>query len=361
MKDYVKFYNGTIHNNDSSRPVIGITCHKCTETWQYNKNTTYTLINILVHSGKYDSYVLRNTKTGKLSSAKRIAMVINVSITDWTDKIRASVSDNNGAIDFAELRKQLDTCGIQTITEALKLFDDARAGDIPSAYALINYMLNNNMTGKMQGMIAIGTSCKLNPHCKLNQLLNGSICQSCYAENMRKTTAYKQAFNTLVLCTYIFPDEQIPLLNSVFSKLRFESFADILNDTQVINYINIARKNSHLNTAIWTKRPAALYNVLINHFDGIKPENLSVVVSSLYVNRTADVKGKYILSSGADMVNHVFTVYTADYAIKHGISIQCGVSICIQCGLCYSTTSEYYINEILKAEQNKYYKIINNQ
>lgn len=356
MKNYVQFYNGNIHNEETKRPALNSSCYKCDSNWNYNKNNVYTLVNILVNGGKHDTYVLRNNKTGKISNSCKIATIIEVAITDYSEKIKANVTDENGIIDFQELRKQLETCGIKTIRSALNLFDLAKSGNIQAAYELFDYMFNNDMTGKMTGMVAIGTSCKLNPHCKLNQLIDGSICQSCYAENMRKTTAYKQALCTLVLCTYVFTLDQIPYVNA--AKLRFESFADLLNDVQVINYINIATKNSHVNCAIWTKRPALLHKVLMNEFKGIKPGNLSVVVSSLYVNSVLDIKGKYLLNNGVDMVNHVFTVFTAKYAIENNINIQCGKSKCIICGICYSVETDYYVNEILKEEQKDYYAML---
>lgn len=356
MKNYVQFYNGNIHNDETKRPALNSTCYKCNDLWQYNEKNIYTLVNILTNSGKYDTYVLRNNNTGKIINTRRIATIIQVSITDYSEKIKANVTDENGVIDFKTLREQLETCGIKTIQSALNLFDAAKNGDIQAAYDLFDYMFNNNMTGKMTGMVAIGTSCKLNPHCKLNQLIDGSICQSCYAENMRKTTAYKQAFCTLVLCTYVFTYDQIPYVNA--TKLRFESFADLLNDIQVINYINIAAKNNSVHCAIWTKRPALLHKVLMTNFNDIKPGNLSVVVSSLYVNAALDIKGKYLLNNGVDMVNHVFTVFTAKYAIENNIDIQCGKSKCIICGICYNVKTDYYVNEILKDEQKDYYAML---
>lgn len=353
MKELVKFYNGRIHNRDAARPEVGSIVYKSNERMEY-RDSKYELINILVHGGNYDSYVLKNLKTGKQTTSKYIVMPVSVKITDWTAEIKAHVMNGQYSIDFEELRCQLETCGIDTITHALELYDAARAGDINAAHELIYYMLNNNMTGKMENMVALGTSCKLNPACKLNQLNKESVCFHCYAEIMRKTTAYKQALNTYVLCTYVFPYEQIPYMN--YNKFRFESFADILNKNQVINYLKIARKNNYINCAIWTKRPQVLHAVIMKDFDGVKPENLSVVVSSFNLNEAVNVKDLYTLKNGADMVNHVFTVYNADYAIENNIKIQCGASRCLPCGLCYSLKTDYYINEILKAEADNYYE-----
>lgn len=357
MKETVKFYNGLIHNRDAARPVLGITCFKANKDWKYNANTEYTLINIIVNGGNFDSYVLKNNKTGKVSNSIRIVYPITVSITDWNAKIKAAIEDGNGVIDFKALRRELENSGINTITHALALYNHAITGDIKSGIELINYMITDEFTGKMLGMLGIGTSVKLNPFCKLNQLCENAICKDCYAENMRKSVAYKLALCTYVLCTYEFTPEQIPLLNCL--QFRFESFSDLMNDTQAKNYLNISAKNPHIKKAIWTKRPEILYRNIINHCSGVKPEKLSVVVSSMKLN-TPDttIKGKYMLPGNIDMVNHVFTVFTASYALANNIIIKCGNSVCLKCGVCYNENTEFYVNEILKDEQSDYYKTI---
>jgi len=355
MLNSIQYFNGNIHNNESKRPSVGIACRKCSPDWKQSKDI-YTLINILTNGGKYDIYVVKNNRTGKISKTARIVSVMTVSITDYSEKIIASVTDGAGNIDFQELRTQLENSGIATIKKALVYFDSAKAGSVADGLKLFSYMFNE-MTGKLKGIPSIGTSCKLNPACKLNQSIKGSICEHCYADTMRKTVAYKLALNTLVLCTWEFPYEMIGIVPA--SKLRFESFSDLFNETQIVNYLNIAKKNTHLNSALWTKRPELLHRAIVNRFNGTKPENLSVVVSSLFVNTPIDIKGKYMLADNTDMVDHVFTVYTADYAYTHNINVQCGKSICIVCGLCYSRKTEYYINEVIKDEQPKYYKLIN--
>lgn len=357
MKDTMKLYNGMIHNREQARPALGITCFKANKDWKYNANTEYTLINILVNGGNFDSYVLKNKKTGKIVNSIRIAYPVTVSITDWNAKIKAAIEDGNGIIDFVALRNELETCDIKTIAHALSLYDNAVTGDIKSGIELIDYMITDDFTGKMQGMHGIGTSVKLNPFCKLNQLCENAICKDCYAENMRKSVAYKLALCTYVLCTYEFLPEQIPLLNCL--QFRFESFSDLMNDTQAKNYLNISAKNPGVKKAIWTKRPEILYRNIVNHCGGVKPENLMVVVSSMKLNAPdTTIKGKYMLFGNIDMVNHVFTVFTADYALANNIIIQCGNSVCLACGICYNGNTGFYVNEILKDEQSDYYKAI---
>lgn len=355
MKELIKLYNGHIHNRDIARPSLGIIVYKANKEFKYSK-TEYKLINILVNGGRYDSYILENVQNKKVIHSKYIVMPVTVSITDWSAKIKAAIDNGNGIIDYKALRKQLETCGIKTIKKALSLYDLAVNGDIAAAYELINYMVTDDFTGKMEGMTGISTLVKLNPFCKLNQCNNESVCSHCYAEQLRKSVAYKMALNTYVLCTYEFTFEQIPFMNCLF--FRFESFADILNDTQVINYMNIAKKNSHVHKAIWTKQPQKLHKVIINRFNGIKSENLSIVVSSIKMNCIdTTIKGKYMLPGNIDMVDHVFTVFNAKYAIENNIAIHCINNKCIACKRCY-LSAEFYVNEIVKEEQTLYFELL---
>lgn len=65
-----KVYYGNLDNHENKRPSI----HEPAAV--YTTGTTskqeYELINILVHGGKYDSYILKNRKTGKIKNASII-------------------------------------------------------------------------------------------------------------------------------------------------------------------------------------------------------------------------------------------------------------------------------------------------
>lgn len=67
-------YDGTIHNHDTLRPVLNTICYKVNRHNNVIEPNYYILVNILVHKGKYDSYVLRSLKTGKTVFAKKIAV-----------------------------------------------------------------------------------------------------------------------------------------------------------------------------------------------------------------------------------------------------------------------------------------------
>lgn len=361
-KGNTMIYNGKIHNRDEFRPAIGITCKKV--TIKGNKLTeslqNYKLINIHVHSGKYDSYEIQNIDSGKISNAVIISENDYVSITDFSNNIQSAIIGNIGKIDFVALRHDLETTGYPITRKMLALFDKAKTGNIPAAKELILYMLTSNFSGKMHGMTGISTSVKLNPLCKLNRKDVNSICHECYSDTgMRKSTAYKLALNTLVLCTYEFTDEQIPFLNC--TQFRFESFGDLMNVTQAVNYISIIRKNTHVRFGWFTKRPAIMHKAFVSRFNSTKPENVYITYSSKYLNIIDNIFGKFMLKDIAgnvvDMIDHIFTVFTAAYAIAHNIVITCMKKVCVECETCYLSGNPF-VNEMLKSQQKEYIEML---
>lgn len=364
----IKYFNGRIMNHDSKRPTIGAICYKCDKAFNFNPDSQYELINIKVNHGMYDSYVLKNLKTGKTTTSVKIAIDYTVRINKHFEPINSEFSGIYASIDFDKLRDQLESVASgeiesalkskDAIKQALRLYDSAVKGDIAAAQMLITYMFTEpgNYTGKMYGVLGLSTSVMLNPLCKACQNIGDSVCSKCYANaRMYPEQSIKLALCTYVLCTYEFTTEQIPYIYA--SMCRFESFGDLLNKIQCANYIRIALKNSDKDFGFWSKRPAIIYHALIDKFNGVKPHNLSVVYSSLHLNQIeSDIIDKFILPNGEKMIDHVFTVFTADYAIKHHVVIHCLDKKCaITCGKrCYRRDTETYVNEIVKKEQPKY-------
>lgn len=78
VKEYLqarkpKYYNGKRDNYDPIRPKTGSICYVTVKGKNDIKNR-YELINILVNNGKYDTYVLKNLKTGKIKKAINITV-----------------------------------------------------------------------------------------------------------------------------------------------------------------------------------------------------------------------------------------------------------------------------------------------
>lgn len=203
---------------------------------------------------------------------------------------------------------------------------------------------------KMDQMFSISTSVKCNANCKLNAKIVGSICEKCYSDTMHdryKALAVNTKHNTDILTSSIIPMEYLPVINTQI--FRFEAFGDLNNGIQFINYMNICRHNPNVTFSIWTKCPWIMADVFNQGYE--KPENLIILVSSLMVNVVMPIE-KF------PFADHIFTVFTADYAIENNIHINCGNNQCIRCRRCYTKgNTEKYINEILKSDLPKFIKM----
>lgn len=195
--------------------------------------------------------------------------------------------------------------------------------------------ITEKMTGKMEGMMSLNTSCKTNPFCAKHAQIKGSICAKCFAQRqMKRYTNMSKCFerNAEILTTNIIPNEYLPIINAAF--FRLEAFGDLINTTQVVNYFNLCKKNPHTNFALWTKNPQLIVPVATE-----KPNNLQIILSSIMINKS--IKNKY------QFIDKVFTVYDQVTIDKKNITINCGAKKCITCLKCY-TKGETIINEKLK-------------
>lgn len=196
--------------------------------------------------------------------------------------------------------------------------------------------------GKMKGIDSISTSCLVNPFCQQRQCNKDMVCSKCYSKKyltLRPSLREKMLYNTELLTSRILTDDELPLLNAAI--FRFESFGDLINETQLQNYINICLKNKRTTFALWTKNPWTAKNIF-NAMKIEKPENLIIILSSPLLNEQVEI------TDDMWFVDHVFTVYTKKYAKDNGIDINCGAKNCLKCQLCYQKGTEFYINEILK-------------
>ena len=194
-------------------------------------------------------------------------------------------------------------------------------------------------TGKMAGMVSISTSVTTNERCAKNAAIPGSVCEKCFAaKHMRVFTnnAAPLEENQRILTRDILPDEKLPIINSLY--FRFEAFGDLNNSIQVINYFNMCYKNPGVKFALWTKNPDYIAEAIADGYE--KPENLNIVLSSLFLNKQRP--------NPFPFVDKVFTVYTPDHIDAENIDINCGARNCFDCGLCYEKNGVKIINEKLK-------------
>ena len=197
--------------------------------------------------------------------------------------------------------------------------------------------ITDKHTGKMEGMQSISTSCKTNPYCAEHAKVKGSVCEKCYAQRQMKM--YKQMSpcyerNAEILTKSILEDDELPVINAAY--FRFESFGDLINVNQVVNYFNICKKNPDVHFALWTKNP-----MLIKPVADQKPDNLQIILSSLFLNEKADI-------SKMPFIDKVFTVYDKETIEKDNIDINCGARSCLKCHKCYVKNDIININEKLK-------------
>jgi hypothetical protein len=199
-----------------------------------------------------------------------------------------------------------------------------------------------NHTGKMNGLHCLSTSVTVNPHCIKRQANGNSICAHCFAASMMKQ--YKALNETTtrnaeILTASILSFDVLPLIPVRY--FRFESFGDLINTNQVINYFNIARKNPDTLCALWTKNPHIIAKAVEMGHE--KPANLQIVLSSPLVN-------KPIKATKYAFIDKIFTVY--DKQAAKAVNINCGARSCLACGRCYRPNPNgeriQYINEILK-------------
>ena len=196
-----------------------------------------------------------------------------------------------------------------------------------------------NHSGKMAGMVSISTSVTTNERCAKNAQIRGSICEKCFAAKQMKVFPSMEkpmVENQRILTTEILPVEKLPTINNLY--FRFEAFGDLNNATQVKNYFNICYKNPKVKFALWTKNPDYIAEAIRDGYE--KPENLNIVLSSLFINKERP--------NVFPFVDKVFTVYDPATIEAENIAINCGANNCFSCGLCYEKNGVTVINEKLK-------------
>lgn len=207
---------------------------------------------------------------------------------------------------------------------------------------LIGLHFTTKHNGKMKGMQSLSTSPLCNKFCQAYSRDPQKVCSKCYSQTQMKCyTNMQKCFekNTQILTESVINKEYLPYINVAL--FRLESFGDIQNEIQVINYFNLCKKNKHVKFALWTKNPAIIDRAIKN--GNKKPKNLQIVLSSHYLNKQEDVN-KW------DFVDKIFTVYTKDYIKEHGIITNCKAESCLACQKCYHKNNEIYINEELRGK-----------
>ena len=192
-------------------------------------------------------------------------------------------------------------------------------------------------TGKMMGMYSLSTACFCNSRCLRNKEIKGSICEKCFA--FRQTEFQKSMKDFLVqnykiLTTEIIDWDDLPVINALY--FRFESFGDLANVTQAINYMHIIQKNPNTFFGWWSKN-MDIVNEMFQQTGYEKPANVNFIESSLFENKAKHPSYWF--------VDKVFTVFDKETIAERGININCGARSCLKCLLCYTKNDVVYVNE----------------
>ena len=242
--------------------------------------------------------------------------------------------------------------------------------------------ISDDMTGKLFGIPSISTCCSVNPFCLARMQNGNSICAHCFAEalmKMKPSVRDAMISNFYLLTESILDLDLLPRFKNVtevivkklekeIEKLvklsektgkdlsekienrkhmlnyvmrygaeivRLESFGDVYNTNQAINYLNIVRVNPNQTFAWWSKNMGIVKAAI--EMSGGKPDNLILVESAPIMDTTIKPSNEY--------VDKTFTVFRKS---DDDPFINCGGRCCLTCQTCYHKETESDIREALK-------------
>ena len=210
------------------------------------------------------------------------------------------------------------------------------------------YITITEHQGKMTLIPSISTSKKLNANCQKMSCSDNCdcICKYCYADktmamypNLEKSLTNNTAILTRELTFSEIKEIAKFYLNT--SIARFESFGDLNNEIQLINYIRIARAARHTRFALFTKH----YSIVKKYFESGKrfPDNVTLILSSPYIDH---VLNESIVNQFKQYHRRVITfTVTRD---KENPGINCGTRRCVECRNCYDAKNPKNVIEYIK-------------
>jgi len=162
----------------------------------------------------------------------------------------------------------------------------------------------SKMTGKLDGFKAISTNTITNPFCiKMNKAKDNSICSHCYSHTMlkgfRKNCQPSLQRNSDLLSSRVLEQEELPLILDAF--FRFDAHGELINITNLINYVNIAKKNPHCSFGLWTKRK----DIINRYFkDNDCPPNLILIYSNPKISNILSKPPKHFHRTFNNVLEH---------------------------------------------------------
>jgi len=185
--------------------------------------------------------------------------------------------------------------------------------------------------GKMQGLSSINTNTMTNLYC-LNKCSFKGECYSKKHINRFTNNAKAWQLNSDKLSQSIIDYDLLPKFFNI-KVMRFHSHGELINNTHLINYINICNKNDDVTFTLWTKQ---YYLVKECFKTNKKPDNLILIFSNSKFNAPMKKIPLYF--------DKTFNVITKDSDIKPNC-----MGKCKDCMICYTLGSkETQIVEVLK-------------
>lgn len=196
----------------------------------------------------------------------------------------------------------------------------------------------SKMTGKLDGFQAISTNTMTNEYCIKQNAKNdnNNICKHCYSHTMlrsyRKNMQPSLQRNSDLLSDRILSTEELPtVLNAFF---RFNAHGELINETHLINLVNIALHNPHCNFALWTKRN----DIIAKYFrSNDKPKNFILVYSNPKISNILEKLPKHFDKTFNNVLEH-----------EHIEKQNCTGQQCKSCLLCYQHNGVSTIVEKVK-------------
>lgn len=201
----------------------------------------------------------------------------------------------------------------------------------------------SKMSGKLEGLRAISTNTTTNDYCikQYEKKDSKNICTFCYSQEMlrtyRKNMAQALQRNTDIISKKVIHEDGLPIILDAF--FRFNAHGELINEINLINYVNIALKNPHCNFSLWTKR----FDIVSKYFkDNKKPKNFILIYSNPKINHILEVVPKYFDK----------TFNNVQEELKKEKQ-NCSGQKCKDCLLCYKLDSTNTIVEKVKTYGRK--------
>lgn len=240
-----------------------------------------------------------------------------------------SIEDYLGVVKYKELLETLKANKFLTVREFRKIFGVAFSED---------------MSGKLETIIALSTSSLLNPRCLARMQDGNSICAFCFAgatQNRYPDLRENLERNYIIMNSVVIPAKYWPQVGN--DMMRFEAFGDGATWKHDANCFECARANKGTACALWSKNPDVTAEAIAKGYK--KPKNVIYIYSSPKVNTPAEIEE---LLKKYPFIDKIFTVFDAEFIKANNIDINCGARSCRGCKRCYKRATGKYVNEKIK-------------